>query len=184
MATPIESRTVIIDGADAHLKTLSIIYCSSCRRVLVAGWPDWKIEKGVLVGGGTLPVQWEMQWRNCRSCESKSHLEEAYELDPIPLLEKWIADIGIGHGDTRQSDEECTKHVSWYKDQRFTFLTLDEDRGLQPILEEDFGYDFDIYLNRGGKEVCVTVVESFCAVSSKAWFDCEHCRELRLQGKF
>jgi peptide methionine sulfoxide reductase MsrB len=87
MAALTESRpttndcAVTLDGIVAHLQTLSILYCSSCRQVRVAGWPDWKIENGKLVSG-TFPTEWEMEWINCRWCESKSHLKEVYELEP------------------------------------------------------------------------------------------------------
>lgn len=118
-----------------------------------------------------------MEWRDCRSCESKSHLGEAYELDPSPLIKRWIADIDIGQGDMRRRDDECTKHVSWYTDQGFTFLSLDEERGLQTISREAFkeAYDFEQYLSLGKWEMCVTVVMYFCEESGKARFDYEHC---------
>lgn len=181
MAALIESRpktngcTVIIARTKAHLRTLSILYCSLCRRVRVASWPDWKLENAKLISG-TFPAEWEMEWRNCRRCESKGHSEEAYELDPSSLIEKWIiADIDMGQGNARQSDDECNMHVSWYTGQGFTFLTLDEERGLEPTSVEGFeyGYDFQQYLIQGEKEVCVTVVSSFCEVCGKARFDCE-----------
>jgi hypothetical protein len=101
--------------------------------------------------------------------------------NPSLLIQKWIANIDMGQGDTRRSDIECNKHISWYTDQGFTFLTLNEECGLEPTSREGFqsGYDFQQFFIQGGQEVCVTVVESFCEVSGNAKFDCKHCADLR-----